>query len=57
MNHSKRRANVSTKIFEVKGTPELWLVANRNIQPGEELLFDYNDKRPKVIKENPWLAT
>lgn len=36
-------------------TPRLYFVALRNIAPGEELSYDYGDRRKDVIKDNPWL--
>ena len=36
--------------------PKLLLVANRDIAAGEEILFDYGERRPGPIADNPWLA-
>lgn len=56
INHSKLEANCIPKVYEVKSKPEIWLVASRIIQPGEEILFNYNDNRKSVLKSNPWLT-
>jgi hypothetical protein len=39
MNHSKRRANVDR--IKLPGRQRVVFTANRDIQPGEELLYDY----------------
>ena len=30
-------------------------MANRNISGGEEILFDYGERRPEVIQQDQWL--
>ena len=57
LNHSKKNSNVVTKVMEVDSTPYLCLVASRDVEPGEELLYDYGERRDDVIKAMPWLAT
>lgn len=57
LNHSKKNANVLTKVIEVDSYPYLCLIAARDIPKGEELLYDYGDRRDDVIKAMPWLAT
>ena len=56
VNHSKRDANTVPKVLEVNNKPEIWLVASRDIMPGEEILFNYNENRKPVLKSNPWLT-
>ena len=57
LNHSKKNSNVVTKVMEVDGDPYLCLVASRDVEPGEELLYDYGERRDDVVKAMPWLAT
>ncbi|VDN42624.1 unnamed protein product, partial [Gongylonema pulchrum] len=54
INHSVLRPNLKTKVVELKGTKHLILVAKRDIEVGEELLYDYGDRTPCSVAENPW---
>ncbi|XP_064613076.1 N-lysine methyltransferase KMT5A-like [Liolophura sinensis] len=56
LNHSKK-GNCHTKLTEVKGTPRLILVASRDIQSGEELLYDYGDRSKSSLEAHPWLKS
>ena len=44
------------KVVEVKGGHRLVLMAIRDIAEGEELLYDYGDRAPATVAENPWLV-
>ena len=57
INHSKRHSNTLTRIFVVDGVPRLGFVASRDIHLGEELQYDYGDRRTNTVKKFPWLAT
>jgi histone-lysine N-methyltransferase SETD8 len=52
INHSARNANLRPKIIQ---RTHLVFFATRDIAAGEELLFDYGDRRPDVVAANPWL--
>ncbi|XP_029642245.1 N-lysine methyltransferase KMT5A-A-like [Octopus sinensis] len=54
INHS-RSGNCRTKLIGIKGRPYLILVASRNINNGEELLYDYGDRSKASIAAHPWL--
>uniref|UniRef100_A0AAY4DXN9 [histone H4]-lysine(20) N-methyltransferase n=2 Tax=Denticeps clupeoides TaxID=299321 RepID=A0AAY4DXN9_9TELE len=54
VNHSKS-GNLQTKLHDVGGVPHLILVASRDIQKGEELLYDYGDRSKEAIMAHPWL--
>lgn len=56
VNHSKK-GNLKTRAFLVKESPHLVLFADRDIQPGEELSYDYGDRRKTVLESHPWLAS
>lgn len=56
VNHSKK-GNLKTESFAVENKPHLILVARQDIQPGEELLYDYGDRSKKSLEFHPWLAT
>ncbi|XP_016092518.1 N-lysine methyltransferase SETD8-A-like [Sinocyclocheilus grahami] len=54
INHSKN-GNCQTKLHDINGIPHLILVASRDIQKGEELLYDYGDRSKASIEAHPWL--
>ncbi len=47
--------NVSAEVIDVSGSPHLFFRAKRNIEIGEELAYDYGDKRKDVLLANPWM--
>uniref|UniRef100_A0A915PGI8 [histone H4]-lysine(20) N-methyltransferase n=1 Tax=Setaria digitata TaxID=48799 RepID=A0A915PGI8_9BILA len=55
INHSVVRPNLKTKVIELNGTKHLILIAKRDIDIGEELLYDYGDRTPCTVAKNPWL--
>ena len=57
INHSKKAANVTPKVLEVRGIPSLYFEAMQDITSGEEILCDYNDTRKITIKHHPWLSS
>lgn len=56
VNHSKRDGNLRSQACLVGDTPHLVLLAQRDIQPGEELLYDYGDRSRASLQCHPWLA-
>lgn len=54
LNHSKQ-GNCSTKLVEVNGQPRLIIVAARDIEADEELLYDYGDRSKTSLELHPWL--
>lgn len=56
INHSALRPNLKTKAIELNGIQHLILVAKRDIEVGEELLYDYGDRTPATVENNPWLV-
>ncbi|XP_061589835.1 N-lysine methyltransferase KMT5A-A [Cololabis saira] len=54
INHSKN-GNCQTKLHDINGVPHLILVAARDIDKGEELLYDYGDRSKASITAHPWL--
>ncbi|XP_054852813.1 N-lysine methyltransferase KMT5A isoform X2 [Eublepharis macularius] len=54
INHSKC-GNCQTKLHDIDGVPHLILVALRDIEAGEELLYDYGDRSRASIEAHPWL--
>ncbi|EPR58290.1 histone lysine methyltransferase SET8 [Toxoplasma gondii TgCatPRC2] len=58
INHSRRNPNMTPRAItlgDFNSEPRLIFVARRNIEKGEELLVDYGERDPDVIKEHPWL--
>ena len=55
LNHS-RKGNLSPrKIIDKNKKPHIVLFANRDIDPDEELTFDYGERREEILKIFPWL--
>ncbi|XP_038844747.1 N-lysine methyltransferase KMT5A-A-like isoform X4 [Salvelinus namaycush] len=54
INHSKN-GNCQTKLHDINGIPHLILVASRDVDEGEELLYDYGDRSKSSIASHPWL--
>ena len=57
LNHSRVAPNCTTKIFMLGDIPRLILVAKCDISRGDELLFDYGDRRKDCLVEYPWLSS
>ncbi|KAI2811231.1 hypothetical protein RDWZM_003910 [Blomia tropicalis] len=57
INHSRKAPNCKTTIFEHNGQPHLIFIALRDIEVGEEILYDYGERDPKAIRSNPWITT
>ncbi|PIC42089.1 hypothetical protein B9Z55_009278 [Caenorhabditis nigoni] len=55
INHSVLRPNLKTKVVEIDGRHHLIFVALREIEVGEELLYDYGDRSAETLANNPWL--
>lgn len=56
VNHSKK-GNLRTRTFLIEDSPHLIFFASRDIQPGEELCYDYGDRRKEALESHPWLAS
>lgn len=56
LNHSKKSPNVQTSAIGVQGRPCLIFKALRDVEPGEELCYDYGDRSQRHIELFPWLA-
>ncbi|KAI6230394.1 [Histone H4]-lysine(20) N-methyltransferase [Aphelenchoides fujianensis] len=55
LNHSVARPNLRPRLVEVDHSVRICFFAIRDIGEGEELLFDYGDRSPTNIADNPWL--
>ena len=56
LNHSRVSPNCIPKIVMINDVPRVILVAKHAINSGEELLYDYGDRKKESIKAHPWLA-
>lgn len=56
VNHS-RNGNLTTKTVVIDNNPHLVLIAKEDIQPGEEVTYDYGDRSKVSLRFHPWLAT
>ena len=59
VNHNRKRPNLEPKLeyqmIDGMETPQIWFRAKRSLKQGEELLFDYGDRRKAVLEALPWL--
>lgn len=55
LNHSRKNANVKPQLVVVDGLPYIAFTATRDVAVGEELLFDYGERRPEQLAMFPWL--
>ena len=54
-NHSRKHPNMITKIHILEKKPYLIFISKTDIKKGQELVYDYNEKRAFVLQNNPWL--
>ena len=57
VNHSRRAPNLHLQLLQFEGRPRVALVARRDILVGEELLYDYGERRRQALADHPWLAS
>ena len=57
INHSRRSPNVVMKTHVVEGEPRVVFVACREIAVGEEITYDYGERRKAFLDRNPWLRS
>ncbi|RWS24423.1 N-lysine methyltransferase SETD8-like protein [Leptotrombidium deliense] len=56
INHSRKSPNCKTRLFIHRNRPHLIFIALRDIQPNEEILYDYGEMDRYAIEAHPWLA-
>ena len=57
INHSRQSPNVVMKTHVVEGKPRVVFVACKEIKIGEEITYDYGEKRKAFLDRNPWLRS
>ena len=55
INHGIKNANAKVKVNKIGERLRLVIKAIKTIEPKTEILYDYGEKDPTIIKENPWL--
>ena len=55
INHANHQYNAKTIVVRVESRPHLYIIATRDLVNGEEILYDYADRRENVVKDHPWL--
>lgn len=55
INHSIQKNNIRPKVKVIDGLPRLLFFAMRDIAPGEELRYNYNDNRRRITKNYQWM--
>lgn len=55
LNHSRKHPNVRMQAVMLDGTPAVVIVANKDLEVGTELRYDYGERRKHVLEANPWL--
>ena len=55
INHSAVEGNLKIKVLKVENDLRVVFCANRRIEIGEELLYDYGDRRKVAVRDNAWL--
>ena len=43
------------KVVKVDRIPVIVFIALKDIQVGQEIQYDYGDKRKEILDANPWL--
>jgi [histone H4]-lysine20 N-methyltransferase SETD8 len=56
LNHSRAKANLVPRKIVVDQVPHIVMIAARDIEPSEELLYDYGERDAKTVQRYPWLV-
>jgi len=57
INHSRSSPNMKVEFIAAPTRIHVCFFALRDIRAGEELLFEYGDKRRDVVRALPWLKS
>ena len=55
INHSSRSPNVAMRVVVVDRSPVIVFIALKPIKVGQEIQYDYGEKRKAILEQNPWL--
>lgn len=56
INHSIKDQNLKPRASLLDGNPVLYFTASKDIEAGEEILYDYHDRRKLQVGSFPFLA-
>ena len=56
VNHVRRNGNLKPSVYECESRPHVIFIASRDIEKGEQLLYDYGDYSRDSIKHHSWLC-
>ena len=54
---AKKGPNLIPKMFEIDGFPHLCFLAADDIEPQQELMYDYGERNSNIIADHPWLSS
>ena len=55
INHEKKDPNLVMRVVIVDDAPRIIFFARRAIEIGQELCYDYGEKRKHILQKYPWL--
>ena len=55
INHSAQDPNIAMKVATVDRNPVIVFIALKPIKEGQEIQYDYGERRKVVLEQNPWL--
>ena len=55
INHSRKNPNCLPFVIEFQENPKVMFKAKKDIHPGDEVTYDYGDRRQQSIIDYPWL--
>ena len=56
INHSRKHANLIPRLFEMNDLPHLCFLAADDIEPQQELMYDYGERSSDIVAHHPWLS-
>jgi histone-lysine N-methyltransferase SETD8 len=57
INHSRLRPNSVAKCFSWNGTRYIIIKALTCMKPYTQITYDYGERRPEILKLNPWISS
>ena len=55
INHSSDSPNLTMEIVTLDSQPVVVFIALEDIRAGQEIQYNYGEKRKAVLNDNPWL--
>ena len=59
INHSRQHSNLIPQVVEddIDGKSRVIFKSSKDVNVGDELLYDYGERRRECMKELPWLKS